>query len=217
MKRNGFTLIELIIAMTASCMVMLTVAILVQSGYKSWKKTYNTANADSRLDSIGTITAFGSFGRKSNQKDYYVYSVSGTTYTQVKPVVNPEEILTGQAVEFRYWSTDLTAAMLTPTSVADRYALFYLDSGQLKLDFGTSAGGPTGGAINTSKHRVTGTGVTTTTLAKNVTSVAFSHTTKDMAGDGNGCVRMILVINDPAHHKTNTFLAATYLRNVWPE
>ncbi|MGD0551246.1 MAG: prepilin-type N-terminal cleavage/methylation domain-containing protein [Sedimentisphaerales bacterium] len=217
MKRNGFTLIEVIIAIAASCMVMLTVAILVQSGYKSWNRTYKTSNADSRLDSIGTITAFGSFGRKSNKKDYYVYSVSGTTYTQVKPVANPEEILTGQAVEFRYWSTDLTAAMLNPTSVADKYVLFYLDSGQLKLDYGTSVGGPTGGAINTAGHRVTGTDVTTVTLAKNVTSVAFSHTTKDMAGDGNGCVRMILVINDPNDHKTNTFLAATYLRNIWPE
>jgi hypothetical protein len=105
--------------------------------------------------------------------------------------------------------------MLTPTSFADKYVLFYLDSGQLKLDYGTSTGGLTGGAINAAKHRVTGTGVTTTVLAKNVTSVAFSHTAKNMAGDGNGCVRMTLVIT--ANNKTNTFLAATYLRNVWPE
>ncbi len=216
MKRNGFTLIEIMTAIALGCIIMLPVAMLVQSGQKSRNKSYNTANADSRLDSISTITEFGSFGRKSNKNDYYVYGVSGTTFTRKTPVANPEEILTGQAVEFRYWSTDLTAAMLTPTSVADRYALFYLDSGQLKLDFGTSTGGLTGGAINAAKHRVTGTGVTTVTLAKNVTSVTFSHTAKDMAGDGNGCVRMTLVINDPADNKINTYLAATYLRNVWP-
>jgi hypothetical protein len=193
---------------------MLSVAMLVQSGYKSWNQTYKTANADSQLDSIATTTSFGSIGRKSNKNDYYVYQVAGSTFTRKTPVANPEENLTGQAVEFRYWSTDLTAAMLTPTSVADKYALFYLNNGQLKLDIGTSTGGLTGGAINASHNRVACTN--TTILAKHVTSVTFTHTTKDMAGDGNGCVRMNLTINDPADNKSKTVLAATYLRNVWP-
>jgi len=217
MKRNGFTIIELMTALTLGCIVMIPVAMLVQSGQKSWNKSYNTANSPSQLDSVSAITSFCSFGRKSNKKDYYVYSVSGTTYTQVMPVANPEENLTGQAVEFRYWSTDLTAAMLSATSVADSYALFYLDSGQLKVNFGTSTGGPHGGAINTSGQRVTGTGVNTVTLASYVTSVAFTHTTKDMAGDGYGSVRMKLIINNPADGQSKTFLAATCLRNIWPE
>ena len=221
MKRNGFTVIELMTAITLACIVMIPVAMLVQSGQKSWNKSYNTANCQSQLDSVSAITSFCSFGRKSNKKDYYVYSVSGTTYTQVMPVANPEENLTGQAVEFRYWSTGLTAAMLSPTSIADSYALYYLDSGQLKVDFGTSTGGPTGGAINAAHHRVT-TGVTTVILANYVTStvgnpVAFTHTTKDMAGDGYGSVRMKLIINNPADNKSKTFLAATCLRNIWPE
>ncbi|MGB7582648.1 MAG: prepilin-type N-terminal cleavage/methylation domain-containing protein [Sedimentisphaerales bacterium] len=221
MKRNGFTLIELMTATVVSCIVMLSVAMLVQSGYQSWNRTYNIADANSRLDSIGTITTFGSFGRKSNQKDYYVYSVAGsgsnTTYTRVVPASLPDETLTGQAVEFRYWSTYLTSAMLAPTSVADSYAFFYLNNGQLNVDFGTSTGGPTGGAINAAGHRVTGNGVTTVILAHNVTSVAFSHTATDLAGDGNGCVRMNLVINDTLNNKIDTFLAATYLRNIWPQ
>ncbi len=223
MKRNGFTLIELMVAITAASIVMLTVAILVQSGYQSWNRTYNTANANSQLDSIGTITTFCSFGRKSNRKDYYIYSTAGsgvtTTYTQVMPVANPGEILMGQAVEFRYWSQNLTATMLSATSVADSYAFFYQDSNQLKVDYGptTGTGGVTGGAINAAQHRVTGTGVKTVILAHYVTSVAFTHTATDMAGDGNGSVRMNLVINDPADNKINTFLTATYLRNVWPE
>jgi len=223
MKRNGFTVIELMVAIALGCIVMLPVAMLIQSGYKSWNQTYATANCNSQLDSIATTTSFGTIGRKSNKNDYYVYQVASSTFTA--PPVNPldpDEILTGQAVEFRYWSTDLTAAMLTPTSVADCYALFYLDNGQpgniqLKLDLGTSTGGPTGGAINAAGHRVTGTGVNTTTLANHVTSVTFSHTTKDLAGDGNGCVRMNLTINDPADNKSKTVIAATYIRNVWPQ
>ncbi len=223
MKRNGLTLIELMTATVISVMVMLTVAILVESGQKSWNKSYNAANCQSQLDSISAISSFGGFGRRSNKKDYYVYSVAGTgsntTYTQVMPVANPEENLTGHAVEFRYWSGSLTAAMMAPTSVADSYAFFYVDSNQLKVDFGqtTGTGGITGGAINAAHHRVTGTGLNTVILASYVTSVTFTHTTKDMAGDGYGSVRMQLVINNPADNQTKTFLAATCLRNIWPD
>jgi len=225
MKKNGFTLIEVIMAMAGGFIVMLTVAMLVQSGHTSWRKSYDAANCDSRLDSMSSITAFGSFGRKSNKKDYYVYSVSGTgtTFTRLTPVHNPDEILTGQAVEFRYWGTDLEADMLTPTSTADSYALFYLDYAQpgnikLKLDISDAHHGGAGPpAINGAGHRITGAGLNTVTLASHVTSVEFSHTTIDMAGDGKGCVRMKLIINDPADNQTKTFLAATYIRNVWPQ
>jgi prepilin-type N-terminal cleavage/methylation domain-containing protein len=220
MKRNGFTVIELMTAITLGCIVMIPVAMLVQSGQKSWNSSYNTANCQSQLDSIGSITSFCSFGRESNKKDYYVYSTAGsgssTTYTKVTPVANPEEILTGQAVEFRYWSTGLTAAMLSPTSVTDSYAFFYVDSNQLKVDFFTSTNGTIAKAIDTAKHRITA-GVNTVILASNVTSVAFTHTTKDMAGDGYGSVCMKLIINSPADGQSKTFLAATCLRNVWPE
>jgi len=231
MKRNGFTLIELTVAMAIGFIVMLPVAMLIQSGYRSWNQAYRTANCDSRLDSIATTTSFGTIGRKSNKNDYYVYSVSGTTFAA--PPVNPldpDEILTGQAVEFRYWSTDLAAAMLTPTSVADCYALFYLDNTnpdnvQLKLEISDPTHGGIGPpAINAAGHRVNGTGATTTILANHVTSVAFSHTKKTPTGGGLGCVRMNLTIkektnNDPANnqYRTVTVIAATYIRNVWPQ
>ena len=223
MRINGFTLIELMTATIISPYVMLSVAMVVQSGYKSWNRTFNIADANARFDSIGTITTLGSFGRKSNQKDYYVYSVAGSganaTYTRVVPAALPDETLMGQAVEFRYWSNPLTAAMLAPTSFADSYAFFYLDdSNQLKVDYGTTGtGGVTGGAINAAGNRLTGNGVTTVILAHNVISVAFYHTATDLAGDGNGCVRMDLVINDTLNKKIDTFLAATYLRNIWPQ
>jgi hypothetical protein len=218
MKKNGFTLIEVIIAMVSGLMVMLTVAMLVQSGHTSWNKSYKAANCDSRLDSLSSITAFSSYGRKSNKKDYYVYSISGSTFTRLTPNTDPEEILTGQAVEFRFWSTDLADGMLSPTSTADCYALFYIDDDQLKLDISNPAHGGAGPpAIDAGGHRASGAGLTTVTLANHVTSVEFSHTTRDMAGDGKGCVRMKLIINDPADNQSKTFLAATYIRNVWPE
>ncbi len=217
MKKNGFTLIEVIMAMAAGFIVMLTVAMLVQSGHTSWRKSYEAANCDSRLDSLSSIKAFGSFGRKSNkdstnQNGYYVYRVAGSTFTQV---VTEGIVTDANAVEFRFWSTDLAAGMLTPTSFADKYALFYLDDGKLKLDMGTSTGGPTGGAINASGYRATGADVTTVTLANPVTKAQFGHTTT--AGVGNGCVRMKLIINDPVDNQSKTFLAATYIRNVWPQ
>ena len=221
MKRNGFTLIELMVAMAMGLIVMLPVAMLIQSGYRSWNQTYATTNCESQLDSIATTTSFGTIGRKSNKNDYYVYQVAGTTFTA--PPVNlldPDEILTGQAVEFRYWSTDLAAGMLTPTSVADCYALFYLDNGQLKLEISDPAHGGIGPpAINAAGHRVNGTGATTTILANHVTSVAFSHTKKTPTGGGWGCVRMRLEIkgNDPTDNKAKTVIAATYIRNVWPQ
>jgi hypothetical protein len=218
MKRNGFTLIELVIAIATGLIVMLTVAVLVQSGYQSWNRTYNTANSDVRLNSLNVITALGSFGRKSNKKDYYVYHVTGTNFARVIPAVNPDEILIGQAVELRYWGTELDADMLTPTSSADSYALFYLEGTDLKLDISDSAHGGAGPpAISAAGHRNNGAGLNTVVLANNVASVEFSHTTIDMAGDGNGCVRMKLIINDPQDGRVKTFLAATYLRNVWPQ
>jgi hypothetical protein len=211
MKKNGYTLIEVVIAMAAGFMVMLTVGMLVQSGHISWNKSYDAANCDSRLDSLSAVKAFGSFGRKSNKKDYYVYSVSGPIFTRVTPVAQPEEILTGQAVEFRFWSHELDVDMLTPSSSTDSYALFYLEDGQLMLDIGNRPPG----AINPAGHKIEAGD--TVVLANHVISVEFSHTTIDMAGDGNGCVRMKMIINDPADGQSKTFLAATYLRNIWPQ
>jgi hypothetical protein len=211
-NRSAMSLIEVIVAMAMASIVMLTVALLVQSGYKSWHQTYNNANRESLLDPLDTVTAFGSIGRKSNKTDYSLYTVNGGTFTKPVPQVNPEEILTGQAVEFRYWSTDLQAGMLSPTSTPDRYALFYLNGTDLKVDWGTN---PPGGVNGT--HQRTTSGITNTvTLAKNVTNIEFSHTSRDIAGDGKGCVRMKLEITDPTTHVTKTTLAATYIRNAWP-
>jgi type II secretory pathway pseudopilin PulG len=212
LAKKGFTLVEAMVAIATASIVMLSVALLVQSGYRSWLKTYNNANCDSRIDSLDSMIALGSTGRKSNKTDYCLYRVEGGTFTKPVPVASPDEILTGQAIEFHYWNTDLDASLLDPANHGNTYSLFYLDGTQLKVDKGSY---PPGG-INGSGHRVAGGDVGTLTLARNVTSVTFTHTAKNMTGDGKGCIRMRLVITDPDSGETKTTLAATMMRNVWP-
>jgi prepilin-type N-terminal cleavage/methylation domain-containing protein len=211
--RRGFTLIEMIMAMAAAFIVMLTTAIIVHSGYRGWNQTYNNANRESRLGALDTMVSLGAIGRKSNKIDYRMYKLVGSSYQRATPLANPEEIVTGDAVEFRYWDTDLTADLMNPDVNATVFALFYLDNGRLKVNYGPY---PPGG-INPGGQRTAGVNITTTTLAKNVSSVEFSHTTKNMAGDGKGCVRMRLVITDPTDGSSKTTIAATLMRNVWPQ
>jgi hypothetical protein len=209
--RSGLTLIELVVALTIAFVVMLTTALLVHSGYRSWTETYNTANCEGRLGALTTMSALGAFGRKSNKMDYCIYEVTGDNFEKVMPLVDPEEILTGQAVEFHYWDTGLDSDLMNPATTGTAYALFYLDGDELKVDFGPYPPG----AINASHHRITPT--TTITLSRNVTNVEFSHTTRNMNGDGKGSVRMKLTITDPADGSSKTILAATFMRNVWPQ
>lgn len=210
---RGLTLIELIAAIGTSSIVMLAAAILISSGYKGWNQIYNNANCESRLGAMDTMIALGTIGRKSNKMDYRLYEVDDATFERVEPLADPEEILTGQAIEFRYWDTELDAGLMVPDVNATAYALFYLANGRLKVDHGPYPPG----AIDGSKHRITGAGISTTTLAQDVTSVEFSHTAKNMAGDGRGCVRMKLVITDPEDGSTKTTIAATLMRNTWPQ
>jgi prepilin-type N-terminal cleavage/methylation domain-containing protein len=220
-RRRGLTLIELIAAIGIASIVMLAAAMLVSSGFKGWNQIYNNANCETRLGAMDTMIALGAIGRKSNKMDYCVYEVTGNTFERVgiDPPSNPDDILTGQAVEFRYWDTELDAGLMNPDVNATAYALFYLDTGthQLKVDHGPydPAGGEPGGVIGS--HRNPGADVTTTTLAKNVFSVEFSHTAKNITGDGQGCVRMKLVITDPTDGSPKTTIAATLMRNTWPQ
>jgi hypothetical protein len=210
--------IELVVAMSAASIVMLTAALLVSSGYRSWKKTYDNANCEARLGAMDARVALGAIGRKSNKIDYRIYEFNGATYERVgvDPASHPDDILTGQAVEFRYWDDELNATYMNPATTATAYALFYLEDGQLKVDYGTYDPPDDPGGINSSGHRNT-TNISTLTLAKNVTSVEFSHTAKNTTGDGYGCIRMKLIITDTTDNSSKTILAATFMRNVWPQ
>jgi len=210
-SRSGFTLIEVIITMVMTAMIVVTAGMLIQSGYRSWNRSFRNANCESRLGGIDATTALGAIGRKSNRVEYYVYNVSDSTFTQALPVTDPEEVVLGDAVELRYWNDSLQMDYMDPNKTATSYALFYLDGDQLKVDYGDYPPG----AINTEGHR--NTADSTVTLASDVTYLRFSHTTRNLAGDGKGCVRMKLTIRDPDTGDFRTYIAASMLRNVWPQ
>jgi len=209
---GGFTLIEVIVAMAASLIVVLIVGILLVGGQRGWLRTYDYANSKTQIDALTTTISFGSLGRKSNRTDYKIYEITGQHFTPVLPDNNPEEVLTGQAVEFHYWDTALNSDIMNISITGTAYALFYLDGNRLMLDTGPY---PPGG-VDGNGNRIDGTGVSTIVLANNVTALEFSHTSRDMAGDGKGCVRMKLTITDPQDNSRATVTSATLMRNVWP-
>ena len=211
--RHGFTLIELVVATSAAMIVVLIVGSLLVSGQRSWARAFNYANSMPQLDALVTTITFGTYGRKSNKMDYTLYEIIGGRFQRVPPPAkNPEEVVTGQAVEFHYWDTELNGAIMNTSITGTAYALFYLDDDKLKLDLGPY---PPGG-VDAVGNRLSAAYVTTVTLAENVTALEFSHTTRNLSGDGKGCVRMSLTVADPNDNSQTTVTAATLMRNVWP-
>jgi hypothetical protein len=211
--RTGFSLIELVMTIITALIVMLAVAMLVYSGQRSWAQIYARANSESQVGSMNAMVALGAFGRKSNKMNYSLYELVANRYVKVLPVSQPEEVVVGDAVEFRYWDTPLSDDLVDNEKTATAYAFFYLDNGNLKIDYGPYPPG----AIDGAGYRISGGAVTTVTLVHNITGVEFSHTTKNMAGDGKGCVRMKLTVTDPDTGASKVILAATLMRNTWPQ
>ncbi len=210
--RHGFTLIELVVATSAALIVVLIVGSLLVSGQRSWARAFNYAYSKPQFDAMGTTITFGTLGRKSNKMDYTLYEIKAGQFERLPPPANPEEVVTGQAVEFHYWDTELNSAIMSTSITGTAYALFYLDGDKLMLDLGPY---PPGG-VDAAGNRLSGDPVNTSTLAENVTALEFSHTTRNLDGDGKGCVRMSLTIADPNDKSQTTVTAATLMRNVWP-
>jgi len=219
--RDGMTLIELTTAMMINVLVILTIGIMLVRGNRIWHKTYNLANKKIRQDAQAVTVAFGSMGRKANRLGYTIYNVNGNTLTPALPQTSdPQEIVSGDAVEFRYWDVgcDETDShnLMDPTKIATAYALFYLDGETLKVDYGPY---PPGAAPQDGGNRNT-SDVTTTILAEqastdeNLEVGAFSHTT--LNGLGQGCVRTNIILTDPEDDETVKVLTATFMRNIWP-
>jgi hypothetical protein len=124
-------------------------------------------------------------------------------------------------VEFRYWDVELDKAdshgLLDATKTATAYAFFYLDDGQLKVDYGPYPPGavPDGGGSKNSSGIIT-----KVLLAENVSTDkdsgvgAFSHTT--VGGTGQGSVRINIVLTDPEDNESIRVATATLMRNIWP-
>lgn len=217
--RVGLTIIELVITMAISTMLISVVGILLVSGQRAWNRTYNSAHKQIKEDAQDVMITFSSIGRKSNRIDYTIYDITGSTFTPaVQQTSDPEEVISGDAVEFRYWDVELDSEdshqLMDVTKTATAYALFYLDDDKLKVDYGPYPPGavPEGGGSKNSSD------IMTTTLAENVTTDpnigVFSHTT--LNGVGQGCVRINITLTDPEDGESIRVMTATMLRNIWP-
>jgi len=216
---SGVTLIELVVTMAISVIIISGVTVLLMSGNRSWQQTYDSATKKIKQDAQVVTIKFGSMGRKSNRLDYIIYDVNvggGGAFIPVVPTL-PQEVVSGDAVEFRYWDVGLDATdshnLIDTTKTATAYALFYLIGGKLKVDYGPYPPG----AVLVAGVRNT-TNVTTTVLADNVSTDpiigAFSHST--LSGVGQGSVRINIILTDPNDGDSIKVMTATLTRNIWP-
>ena len=218
---SGVTLVEISLAMALNSIVALAVGILLIGGNRGWQNIYESANNKVKQDALATTLAFGSIGRRANRLSYQIYKVSGSTFVPALPqTLDPQEVVSGDAVEFRYWDVALDEKdshdLMNNAKKATAYALFYIEDKKLKIDYGSYPPGAVsddGGARNTS-------GVITEVIAENVAMDddsdvgTFSHTTVN--GVGQGSVRINLKLTDPETGESVRIVTSTLMRNVWP-
>lgn len=218
---SGISLVEVIIAMTVATVLVLVVGIILAGGQQAWHRTYDSANKQIKTEAEAVTVAFGSMGRRSNRLSYTIYNESSGNFTPALPQTSdPQETVYGDAVEFKYWDVELESGdphgLMDPEKIATAYALFYIDQGMLKVDYGSvdSAGigaVPSGGGSRNTSN------IYTVILAENVTPGSFgtfSHTT--IAGTGQGSVKIDVTLNDPDDNEKIRIMTGTLLRNVWP-
>lgn len=216
----AFTVLELCVSTAVSLVLVLTVAALLVGGNRAWQRTYDSASSKVKQDALDTMIAFGSIGRMSNRSNCAIYDMSGDTLTPALPkTTQPQEVVFGDAVEFRYWDVPLDTTdsydLMDVRKKATAYALFYLDGDKLKVDYGPYPPGaaPDGGG---SRNR---SGVTTRVLAENASvsegaGGAFSRTTLNKIGQGS--VRISVTLTGPVDKETISVITATLMRNTWP-
>jgi hypothetical protein len=217
--RSGVTLVELAVTMIAGLILFSAVGLLLVGGNRAWQRAYNSANKKIKQEADDVTVTFGSIGRKANRIDYVIYNIDGTTFTPAVPITsNPQEVVSGNAVEFRYWDVEFDETdshkVMDVTKTATAYALFYLADDKLKVDYGPYPPGavPAGGGNRNTSN------ITTRVLAENVSTApgigAFSHTT--LNGVGYGSVRINIILTDPADGESIKVMTATLMRNIWP-
>lgn len=222
---TGVTLVELTMAMAISLLVFLAVGTLLVNGQKGWQQIYESAHKPIKQQAQFLMLSFGKVGRSANRNDYNLYTINGTTFTKAVP--NPssgQRVVFGDAVEFRYWDVELTSSpadtydLMNKNKMATAYALYYVQSGSLKVDYYRRGDGTAAvKAVNASGVRNT-SNIVTHTIANRVTKKdargIFTHTTFN--GTNGGCVKINLVLTDPNDSETINVRTATFMRNVWP-
>jgi hypothetical protein len=211
--------VELAVSSVVAVILVLTVGLLLDGSNRAWLRTYESVHGLAPQNAEVIIAAFGSIGRRSNRASYFLYEIDQGVFTPVSPPPGqPDSVVSGDAVEFRYWDVPLDQSdshgLMDASKLATAYALFYLDGHRLKVDYGPYPPGavpPGGGAKNT-------VGVTTVVLAENVdvdpAGGPFSHNTVARAGQGS--VRLNVLLTDPNTGETTKVMTAALMRNIWP-
>lgn len=211
-------MVELVVTIIVTVVLVPVIGVLLIGGHRAWSNTYTSANKKIKQDAQAVMLKFGSMGRMSNRFSYKIYNINGSSYTEAKPQGTGQEVVSGDAVEFRYWDVGLDAedsqGLMEVTKTATAYALFYIEGDKLMLDRGPYPPGAVpvdGGDKNTNS-------VTTTVLAENVSfdpdAGAFSHTVVN--GAGQGAVRINITLTDPETGESIEVMTATLMRNMWP-
>jgi hypothetical protein len=199
--------------------LVLTVAVLLDGSSRTWLRTYDSVHAAVHEKAEVILSTFGTIGRRANRASYTLYTTTLGLFLPALPdVLHPDAVVSGNAVEFRYWDVPLDATdshnLVDTSKLATAYALFYLDGHQLKVDYGPY---PPGAVLLGAGVRNT-TGVTTVVLADHVnvngTDVPFTHNT--VAGVGQGSVRLNVTLTDPNTGDTVKVMTTAFLRNAWP-
>jgi hypothetical protein len=215
----GIVLAELVISSVVAVILVFTVGIVLNGSSRAWLQTYKTVHGCTNEDADVIISTFGSIGRRSNRASYSLYRINQGIFTPVVPEMgHPDSIVSGTAVEFRYWNVPLDSSdsynLMDAAKLATAYALFYLDGHRLKVDYGPYPPGavPAGGGAKNA------TGVTTIVLTEHADvdgSVGpFSHNT--VAKVGQGSVRLNVTLTDPNTGETTKVMTTALQRNVWP-
>jgi hypothetical protein len=208
--RPGFTLVEMMIAIVIAVVPIFAVGMLLVGSQRQWTSMFGSATSGVRQDCVTTTTALGSIGRRANKKAYTLYNRTGNIHTKANPTGSGQQVVLGDAVEFVYWDTDVNENLMEYNVLGTASAFFYLDNSQLKVNYGPYPPG----ALDGSGVRRTGNGIRTHVLARNVSSLKFSHTVINSTGMGS--VRINMVLTDPATNKTITVKTCTLIRNTWP-
>ena len=109
-SQHGFTIIELIIAMTASMIVILGLSLVLANSQESWNQLYTRAFSDIVGESNVAGIKFKAIIRKASQNGFVMDNK-------------------GKGIEIYYYNNEDSAAV-------DRYAHFYELDGDLNLELG---------------------------------------------------------------------------------
>lgn len=206
-SRSAFTILEIVIALAVSMILVLVVCALTASGNRAWLNAYAFGSSGQVDQARNSLTSFTSIGQKASIDHTFLYHRNSSLYVQVDPSAQTGTV-TAQAVEFRYWDKQ---EQNFNQSAPNRYAFFYVQDGDLMVDYGRY---PPGAVLNDSTRNRDD--IITMLLAEEVevppgTKGPFIQTAE--SGALTGAIRLNLRMENPPWGQAPHITAATRPQN----